>query len=633
MVLLVNLSLQNSSTFKLKKGGLKKLKTKKILACLLAGAMVLSMTACGNEADPAAATSAAVESTTPESTEPVAEVTEASIDFEDGKMDFIAPYSVPANAAEVELAVADYNGSKALQVKNLTGKVPFIGIDVTSLLGADVAKVATIEMTIGTTHDGGKFSASSGEIYAWSGEDLKETKDAWSVYLEDANPKTAVATLKKGEEFVADAGNIIIVSLETDNGVTEGNGNAIMYIDNIRFLDASGNLLKADTSVAFAAPKGFDNSGKDMTNLAALKSPVAFEGFATTGDGWGQIGFTMPQEFIDALVPGSVVEIEFTSETGDMWIVMNEAAAGWSRVGDNGGAYINNSKSIAQITFEQLAAICGDDVSTWGSTMQCEASGAWEVFSVKVGQKAPVYAVSNPVEFADFATKGDGWEQKGFTMPQEFIDALVPGSVVEISFTSESGNLWIVMNEAAAGWSRVADNGGSVCYDGKCYITYEQIAEICGDDVSAWGSMMQCESDTPWEVFAVRAGTAKEMKMVSNAVNFEGFAVTGDGWGQDGFAMPQEFIDALVPGSVVTITFASESGNMWIVMNEAASGWSRVGDNGGSACNNGICQVTFEQIAEICGDDVSTWGSMMQCESDTAWEVFSVTVGQSPAEE
>ena len=608
------------------------MKTKKFLACLLAGAMVLSLAACGDKADPADAT-AGVESTAPESTEPVAEVTEASIDFEDGKMDFIVPYSVPANAAEVELAIADFNGSKALQVKNLTGKVPFIGIDVTSLLGADVAKLATIEMSIGTTYDNGKFSATSGQIYAWSGEDLKETKDAWSVYLENANPKTVIATLSEGEEFVADAGNIIIVSLETDNGATEGSGNAVMYIDNIRFLDASGNLLTADSSVAFAAPDGFENSGTDMTNIAVLKSPVAFEGFAVTGDGWGQNGVTMPQEFIDALVPGSVVEIEFTSETGDMWIVMNEAEAGWSRVGDNGGAYINNSKSVAQITFEQLAALCGDDVSTWGSMMQCEASGAWEVFSIKVGQKAPVYAVSNAVDFADFAVTGDAWGQNGVTIPEEVIEALVPGSIVEISFASESGNLWIVMNEAEVGWSRVADNGGSVCYDGKCYITFEQIAELCGDDVSTWGTMMQCESDTAWEVFAARVGTANEMKMVNSIVDYEGYAITGDSWGQNGVAMSEEVVAALVPGSVLTINFTSESGNMWIVMNEAEVGWSRVGDNGGAACNNGVCQVTFEQIAEICGDDVSTWGTMIQCESDTAWEVFSVTVGQSPAGE
>ena len=596
------------------------------------------MAACGDKPAENTPTDTSTTPSTEEST-PAPDVTAptdeaASIDFEDGNMAFVAPYTQPADAADVELSIVDFNGSKALQVKNPTGKVPYIAFDATALLGADVAKVATVEMTVGTSYDNGGFSAVSGKLIAWSGEDLTETTDDWSVYMASKNPAKVVATLAAGEEFIADAGNLLMISLKTDNGVTEGNGNATLYIDNIRFLDASGNLLTADTSVAFVGPEKFAGSGLDVSNLMTVNGAVNFEGFAISGDGWAQAGFTMPQEIIDALVPGSVVEIEFTSENGDMWLVMNEAAVGWSRVADNGGAYINNSHNIAQVTYEQIAAVCGDDVSTWGSTMQCEASGAWEVFSVKVGKAAPVYIMNEAtaVEFADAACSGDAWAQAGAAMPQEILDALVPGSVVEISYTSETGNMWIVMNEAAVGWSRVADGGNSSCYGGKCFVTYEQIAAVCGDDISTWGSTMQFESDSAWEVFAVRVGTANVMKPVNDLVNFEGFATSGDGWAQAGVEMPQEILDALVPGAVVNIAYTSESGDMWIVMNGAAVGWSRVADGGQSVRLNGVCQVTYEQIAAICGDDVSTWGAEMQCESDTAWEVFSVSVGQSPVE-
>lgn len=612
------------------------MKRQKFLACLLAGAMVLSMAACGdkpvdNTPDDTSTTPSTEESTpAPEETDPVDEA--ASIDFEDGNMAFVAPYTQPADAADVELSIVDFNGSKALQVKNLTGKVPYIAIDVTALLGADVAKVATVEMTLGTSFDNGGFSAVSGKLIAWSGEDLTETTDDWSVYMASKNPAKVVATLAAGEEFIADAGNILMVQLKTDNGVTEGNGNATLYIDNIRFLDASGNLLTADSSVAFVGPEIFAGSGVDVSNLMTVNGAVNFEGFACSGDGWAQNGFDMPQEILDALVPGSAVEIEFTSENGDMWLVMPDSAAGWMRVGDNGGAYINNSKTTAQITYEQLAEILGDDVSTWGARMQCEASGAWEVFSVKVGKAAPVYTVSNAVEFAGAACSGDAWAQNGVDMPQEILDALVPGSVVEINYTSETGNMWIVMPDAAAGWSRVADGGNSSCYGGKCYVTYEQIAAVCGDDISTWGARMQFESDSAWEVYAVNVGTANAMKPVNHLVSFEGFACTGDGWAQNGADMPQEILDALVPGAVVNIAYTSESGDMWVVMNQAAVGWSRVADGGQSARLNGVCQVTYEQIAAICGDDVSTWGPSMQCESDTAWEVFSVSVGQTPVE-
>ena len=228
-------------------------------------------------------------------------------------------------------------------------------------------------------------------------------------------------------------------------------------------------------------------------------------------------------------------------------------------------------------------------------------------------------------------------------MTPEILAALVPGSVVEISYTSDSGDIWIVMPDSAAGWMRVgvgnADGSGSAdaISDGsKAYITYEQIAAVCGDDVSTWGARMQCESDTAWEVYGIKVGTAKEFQMVNKLVAWEGFAVTGDGWSQNGVAFTEEVLAALVPGSVITINYVSDTGKLWVVMNEAAAGWMRVGvgnadGSGGdpAACNGSVCQVTYEQIAALCGDDITTWGSMMQCESDGAWEVYSVSVGMA----
>ena len=616
------------------------MKKKKILASALAGTCVLSLVACGGKTEPAATDTATTteeatqQQTTQEEQTQTDAAAEASVDFEDGSMSFVQLYTQAANADNSELSIADFNGSKALYVKNVDGNVPYVAFDISSMLGADVAKVASIEMTIGTEHSNGSFSAVSGNIVSWAGEDLTEYKDAWSVYVDTKNPNKAVAKIDAGEEFVADAGNIIMVTIDTDNGVSEGNGNANLYIDDIRFLDADGNVLKADTSAEFVAPAGFESSGKDLSNLSVVTGAVNFEGFAFKGDGWAQDGMEMPQEILDALVPGSVIEIEYKSDSGDMWIVMPDATAGWMRIGDgtNGKAYINNSNSIAQITYEQIAEFCGDDVSTWGTRLQTEASGAWEVFSVKVGQKAPVYAVGNAVELEGFAKKADAWAQDGVELSTEALDALVPGSILELDYTSETGNLWIVVPDATAGWMRIGDgtNGQSVCYNGKCYITYEQIAEFCGEDASTWGTRIQAESDGAWEVYGARVGTASEMKMVNNTVNFEGFATKADAWAQDGFEMPQEILDALVPGSVITLNFTSESGKLWIVMPDATAGWMRIGDgtNGQSACSNGTCQITYEQIAEFCGDDASTWGTRLQAESDSAWEVYSVTVGQ-----
>lgn len=607
----------------------------------MAGTMAVSLTACSNNAnsdtttapsttEAVTTTEAATEQTT---TEPSA-TSNASIDFEDGQMGFVEVYSAPANAADVELNVVDFGGSKALEVKNLTGKVPFVGIDVSSLCGADTAKIASVSMKLGVSYEDGSFSACAGKITTWTGEDLVQTGYDWSVYMESKNPKVATVDVS-GVPFVADAKNIMVLSLETDNGIDAGHGNATLYVDDITFYDASGNVLTADQSVAFAAPAGYSDSGRDSSNLFAVKNAVEFEGFQTSAGAWTQDGFDMPQEIIDALVPGSVVEIEYKSETGNMWIVMPDSEKGWMRVGQAGTddpAYQNNSGNIAQITYEQIAALCGDDVSTWGARMQCEADGEWEVFSVKVGQQAKNMAVVNGVDFAGFATKAGAWSQDGFDMPQEIIDALVPGAVVEVTYSSETGNMWLVMPDSTAGWMRVGQAGTedpALCDGQKCYVTYEQIAALCGDDVSTWGARMQCEADGEWEVYSVKVGTAAEFAPVNKLVAFEGFETSGDAWAQAGFTMPQEILDALVPGAVVTIQYSSETGNIWIVMNEAQAGWMRVGQAGTedpALCNGTYAQITYEQLAALCTDDVSTWGSTMQCEADGAWEVYGVWV-------
>ncbi|MBQ7775428.1 MAG: hypothetical protein IJ379_05850 [Lachnospiraceae bacterium] len=633
------------------------MKSKKLLSLLMAGTMVLSLAACGDDTATSnpTPTDAPKATEAPKATDAPADPTaapvvqeDASIDFEDGNMGFIAPYMQMADAAEVELSVVDYNGSKALQVKNLTGKVPYVAIDATSLLGADVAKVATMEYSIGISNDSGKFAAASGKTFAWSGADLVETSDDWSVYLEKSNPKKAVATLSAGEEFVADAGNIFFINLKTDNGVDLGYGNSTMYIDNIRFLDADGNLLKADSSVAFVAPDGFENTGKDMSNLAALTNVVEWEGFATSAGGWSQAGVAMTDEVKAALVPGSVIEIDYTSETGNMWVVMNESAAGWMRVGvgdadgsGQGYAYVNNSKNTAQITFEQIAQYCTDDVSTWGSGIQCESDGAWEVFAVRVGQAAPVYSLTNAVEFPGYATSAGGWAQAGMDMPQEVIDALVPGSVLEIKYTSETGNMWTVWPGSAKGWMRVgvgdADGSGqgyAQCDGSTCYITYETLVEWLGEDVSTWGTTLQCESDGAWEVYSLRVGTASEFKPSNKNINIEGFATTGGGWAQAGVELTPEVIAALVPGSVLNISYTSETGEIWTVWPGSAKGWMRVGvgnydgsGQGFAVCDGSRAQITYETLVEWLGEDTSTWGTTLQCEASSNWEVYSVSVG------
>ena len=539
------------------------------------------------------------------------------LDFEDGVFAFLGVSAVKPNAdAAASLEVVDYNGSKALRVA--AQGIPYVALNLEGLAGEKLADVAAVTFDIGVDKAAdGKFYAVSGVVYSYTGENADENKADWSVYMEKKNPRNVKIAFKA--PFVAGAGNYIMISREDQAGGEP----ATFYLDNIQFLDAEGNAIALDPTAEYVA----EASERDMSNLVALTNAVEFPDFHKSAGAWAQDGLEMPQEIIDALVPGSVVEVEYASADGSMWLVMPGAAVGWTRVAQ-GTAALNNSKTIAQIPYEMIEALCGEDKSTWGTVMQCESASDWEVFAVRVGQRVNQIVLKNAVEFPGFAKSAAAWAQDGLEMPQEIIDALVPGSVVEITYSSEDGDMWLVMPGAAVGWTRVSQ-GTAVKMGGKAYITYEEIAALCGEDKAAWGNIMQCEGSSAWEVYGVRVGQKAEFFGLTNLVEFPGFAKSAGAWAQDGLEMPQEIIDALVPGSVVTISYESEDGSMWLVMPGAAAGWMRVGNDGADVANGKIAQVTYEQIEALCGEDKAAWGNIMQCESASAWNVYAVAVGQA----
>ena len=640
-------------------------KTKLATIVLVLAMMVSSLVACGSSAeepktdDPVATETPSTAETTPSvekeetTTAPAATETPApavtpepavtpSIDFEDGNFAFAAVDTGRGGADNSTLEVVDYNGSKALKATNVDGKNMFVAFNLSAMLGEKLAEVKEIRIDLGT-ENADKFAASSGRLYCMTGEDNKEVKgNAWSVYIETSNPKTAKFDVS-GVGFIGNGENYIVLSKETDTSKTAPSN---LLIDNIAFLDASGATIAADSAAEFGNPAGFA-AVNDRSNLFALTKTVDWEGYAVSAGAWAQAGVPFTDKVLEALVPGSVIEIEYTSETGNMWIVMNESAAGWMRVGvgdaDGSGqqyAYVNGKKNIAQVTFEQIAAQCGDDVSTWGSQIQCESDGAWSVTSVKVGQKAPAYALTHAVDFEGYQVSAGAWAQAGIPMTDAVIAALVPGSVVEISYKSESGNMWIVMNEAQAGWMRVgvgdADGSGqgyAVCDGSKAYVTYEDLATYCGEDVSTWGSTMQCESDSEWEVYGIRVGMGDAFAATNSHIDL-GASVSAGAWAQAGVDLTEDQIAALVPGSVFDVEYTSETGELWLVFPGAEQGWTRVGvgdydgsGQGYSKFDGRHCPVTFEDIAQILGEDTSKWGATVQFEASSAWAVTSASIG------
>lgn len=542
------------------------------------------------------------------------------IDFEDGLCAFAGALAYRGNADTSVLSVVEFNGSKALKVDS-QGKVPFIALNLDGLLGENLPKVRTIQLDLGIDKGpDGKFYAVSGLFYLLTGADSVESSRDWSVYMAKKNPRTFTIALDETEIFEAGCGNSLIISKEVDNYATKHSATPLpFYLDNIVFLDAEGNALPVDTTAEFVKP----STGRDLSNLAVVTNATELETGALSGAGWAQ--GDLPAETLDLLVPGSVLEIDYTSADGSIWIVIPDAACGWMRVSAwENTVYRNNSRSIAQISYEQIAAACGEDKTTWGERIQAESASDWEIYAARVGTPVNQIVLANATDFTAGTVSGNAWGQGDLS--ESIMEALVPGSVLEMEYESEDGSMWIVVPDAAAGWMRLGMEN-TTRIDGKCYVTYEQIAAVCGEDKATWGTRIQAEAMSNWEVYSIRVGTKNEFLPIHDLVTFDMEAVSGGAWGQGD--LPEGIMEALRPGAVITMTYESADNSIWIVVPDSEAGWMRVAGagNGTAAADGSVVQITYEQIAKICGEDKATWGNRIQAEAASDWTVYSVAVG------
>lgn len=631
------------------------LKKKRFLALSLSLLMVCSLAACSKKAKE---TTADATPTTAPTTAPTKEATPTpepfvGIDFEDGQSGFVQVNPSPGDADATVLSVVDFNGSKQLFVDCQSFKVPYVGIDVSSLVGDKITEVRSIEMDITSVSADNVFRSISGKVVACSGVNLTETKDDWSVYLDTKNPNKAKGTLdNEAEYFVAGAKNYFYITKTTDTGKDVVESPSDFYIDNIVLRDANGNAIAVDTSVGFDKPAGFGE--EDWSNLTKVKDEVEIEGFKVSGAGWSQAGVTTIANagtFDPTLIqPGSIITIKYNS-TGNVWLVavpVEGAPYGWTRI-EQGTAAKNDSGNTVQITYDQIVKALGtEDFASSLYALQAEGEADWEVSSVTIGVESKQLPLTmNDVEIADFAVSATGWTQAGVDTVAAggtFDPALLqPGSVVTINYKSD-GNVWLVAvpsDGAPFGWTRIEQGTAAKNDDNtKCQITYEQIVAALGtEDLSGLASL-QCEGEMDWEVYSVTIGTyAPKLVAVKDEVEIADFAVASTAWSQAGVdtTLNNGTFDAttLKPGCVVTIKYKSE-GSVWLVAvpgDGAPYGWTRI-EQGTAAKNaeNNTCQITYDQIVKALGtEDFAASLAILQCESDFDWEVYSVSIGY-PAE-
>ncbi|MBR6358075.1 MAG: hypothetical protein IKS11_00360, partial [Lachnospiraceae bacterium] len=274
---------------------------KRLFALLMAAVMVLALTACGEGGEAPApvtatptpgtaatitatptpaptATSTPVPTATPTPIPPV-EGGPASIDFEDGNSAFVVIQQPTIGSDNSAISVEEIGGSKVLLAANTFGKKEaYLGFDLAALLGDKIADVKTIKFDAGA-YGGEAFAPISGVLWTFTGEGAatKATNYEWSVYLETKNPRTI--TFDINETFAAGQNNYIIIG-KTDDVA----GNQGFFIDNMKFFDAAGNLIAADTTVQVSAASPL-NATDEVRLAYGYYTPLngTYQGDWTTG--------------------------------------------------------------------------------------------------------------------------------------------------------------------------------------------------------------------------------------------------------------------------------------------------------------------------------------------------------------
>ncbi len=302
------------------------MKLKKFLSIACASVMVLSLAACAGKGG---------------------SKTAASVDFEDGKFGFVLMNTDVKTADASVLSVKDVNGSKVLFAENQGNAVTKIGVDLTALLGDDVAKLATIDFQLGTSAD--KFAACSGKVFGNFGEKTNVDLGNFSVYMADKNPidvSLKVSDLKAGEK------NYIVISRSEDLGATPSS----MFIDNIVLKDADGKVLKANTDGKFDAPEGYAVDWSQVTG-----DSVAFSDGLPDGS-WPLMTTIIEPSLLEAYTEkGAKITYTMMFDASCDNICFKPATPDWVAVNDIADADGNPAGGFGNFTGED----CPEDVHGW----------------------------------------------------------------------------------------------------------------------------------------------------------------------------------------------------------------------------------------------------------------------------
>ena len=474
------------------------------------------------------------------------------LDFEDGKCSFAILNTVISGGAEGTLSVADFNGSKALKAEvsdrtisraesanDYTGSAsPYIAISAAGLLGDRAKDVASVQADVGVVYETGEFGAASGTIYG--GNSKASTSKAFTVLLETKNPRTVKL---EGIEFSGTAEDIIMISLT--NFGNPASSFPTVYVDNVIFYDKDGKAIEiADPSyeITEAALGVLDWS--NSTVKPATETDLGIKG-AQTENGWWPIASNSLSFDKDAaelkkwtyvdpatIKPGMVFTIYFTTDVdavakGGWWQVPYFRCQQWDDLKEDGSTEViktydnpikfaktdfapkigekvdevpgedtkvNKSWNIAQVSYEEIAELTGDEEWPYHTQFFGVADMGMEVTIDKVTIGTPgVYGEEIMITDASGTSSGWGQAVNFMTVKNDggtFDPAvIVPGTTFKVTYSAEDADpdqpaplelifqSWTDGNKV--GWAKIAPYAFD---ESTAYFSYDDAVKAFGTD-------------------------------------------------------------------------------------------------------------------------------------------------------
>lgn len=165
----------------------------------------------------------------------------------------------------------------------------------------------------------------------------------------------------------------------------------------------NGNHVNADSIKGYSEADGKNTVKIEIkeSELLPLSNVTEIDGFSIEGVGWSQVGIVLNQEQKDLFVPGSVVQITYSSDY-PIWLVAMktfDASASYSIIvrAINENTYENEGLVkltdpeegiyTIQYPYEVLEKYFGSDFKDCLMMLQCEGQCDYKVYGLSVGMR------------------------------------------------------------------------------------------------------------------------------------------------------------------------------------------------------------------------------------------------------